>query len=75
MVAKSIIYTAEADYDPENLDVEDSGCAHIYSFYDPTDNEGDGVFIKIQSWSDDGKHPDMDRLKGKRIRVTVEVED
>lgn len=75
MTTKSIIYTTEVNYDPTDLDVEDSGQAQIYSVVDLNDDEEDGMFIKIQSWSKSGKHPDMDRLKGKRIRVTVEVLD
>lgn len=69
------IYDVKVDYDSTCLDVEDSGCAQIYSVVDLNDCEGDGMFVKIQSWSDDGKHPEMDKLVGKRIRVTVEIID
>lgn len=69
------IFEVEADHDSEYLDVEDSGCAQIYNLFDPADGEDEGLFVKIQSWSDSGKHPDMDKLKGKRIRVTVEIID
>ena len=68
-------YEAEVDFDPTLLDVEDGGQAQIYTVFEPDDSNGDGMFIRIQSWYDDGVHPDMDKLKGKRIRVTVEVLD
>lgn len=71
------IYVAEVDYDAENLDVEDSGCAQIYTVDNlPPESDIDvGMFIKIQSWDLSHRHVEMQKLKGKRIRVTVEIID
>lgn len=69
------IFEAEMDYYSEYHDVEDGGCAQIYNLFDPEDHDDDGMFIRIQSWSNSSKHPEMDKLVGKRIRVTVEIVD
>lgn len=69
------IYETEMDYNPEYLDVEDSGCAKIYSVVDTDEEDLNGIFVKVQSWYDNGYHPEMDALVGKRIRVTVEILD
>lgn len=69
------IYQAEGDYDPTNLDVEDAGQAKIYTVVDENDDALNGMFVKIQSWYDNGEHTEMNSLVGKRIRVTVEILD
>lgn len=35
-------------------------------------DEGE-FFVRLQSWSNDKRHPTMDALRGKIVRVTVEV--
>ena len=35
----------------------------------------DEVFVRLQSWDDEKKHPRLSSLIGKKIRVTVEVEE
>lgn len=67
------VYDVEVDYDPQALDVEDSGCAQIYNLFDPADSDDDGMFVRIQSWADGGKHPEMDKMRGKKIRVIIEI--
>jgi hypothetical protein len=52
---------------------EDSGCAKIASVYGSLFDEG--VFVKIQSWSDAKNHPFLDALEGKNVRVTIEVDN
>lgn len=56
----------------ENLRREDSGCALIEDV--GTDGvEDNGVFVRIQSWDETKEHKDFNALKGKRVRVTIEV--
>lgn len=50
--------------------VEDGGCARISENILGSDPE---MFVRLQSWSDDKRHPMMDFFEGKRVRVTVEV--
>ncbi len=69
------IFEVEADYNSDYHDEEDGGRAQIYNVFDPNDDDDDGMFIRIQTWADSGKHPEMDKLVGKRIRVTVEIID
>jgi len=49
---------------------EDSGMAQILELYDP---EGDGMFVRVQDYSETREFPEFDQLRGKRIRVTVEI--
>ena len=55
------------------FDKEDGGQALICYFgdYDDTDS---GMFVRLQSWDERNKngHPEADRLKGKRVRITIE---
>jgi hypothetical protein len=32
-----------------------------------------GVFVRVQSWDETTRHPELQRFIGKKIRVTVEV--
>ena len=54
--------------------VEDGGSAIIISVADEFDNNDDGQYISITSWSEDGKtHPDwIKNAKGKKFRIIVE---
>lgn len=51
---------------------EDQGMAQMA---DIGNEEGAGMFVRLQSWSDSAHHPDMARLRGHRVRVTVDVLD
>jgi len=33
----------------------------------------EGLFVRIQSWSNEKKHPAFEQLLGKRVRVTIET--
>jgi hypothetical protein len=66
----------------EEVDVEDNGCARIFEVGDLTadseteaSNQNDGLFVRIQSWSDNAIHTDFDKFVDKRIRVTIETID
>lgn len=49
---------------------EDSGCALIAEI------EGnDEFFVRLHSWSDNKNHKFMKNIKGKKVRVTVEIID
>jgi hypothetical protein len=50
---------------------EDSGCALIYEV-DSLDKASD-MFVRLQSWDKTGQHLEAMTLKGKKVRVTVEV--
>lgn len=55
---------------------EDGGRALIASIYHEvgkTVDSDDGLFVRIQSWSEDMNHPQMDELSGKKVRVTIEI--
>ena len=53
-------------------DRDDGGRALIQQFDDAAD---DGLFVRLQSWSEKKEHPAMEALIGKRVRITVEVVD
>lgn len=55
----------------DHIRVEDSGAAHII---DVTDNHP-RLWVPITSYVDEEpcEHPEIDRMRGKRIRVTIEV--
>ncbi len=55
---------------------EDGDCAMIAENLPiDTENSDDdtGMFVKIQSWDESGKHTDMEKLVGKKVRVTIEI--
>jgi hypothetical protein len=54
---------------------EDGGCAKILDIDDDGTGAEEGMFVRVQSWSEEGEHPDFDNLIGKRVRVTIEVLD
>lgn len=56
----------------ENLQREDGGCALIESIGTEGDEET-GIFVRVQSWDETKEHKDFNALKGKRVRVTIEV--
>lgn len=73
-----IIFTGKVG----NISIEDSGCAQIADLDDLESSADDqSFFVRLQSWSDDiddtdkPLHPTMDSLKGKKVRITVEVLD
>lgn len=69
------IYEAEGTVTEEELTVEDGGSALIYEGGVIEKGEDDCLFARIQSWDEYGGHPSMYGLVGKRVRITIEVED
>lgn len=49
---------------------EDGGMAMIGEI--ETNEEGDGFFVRLQSWHDDCTHPVLADKDGRLVRVTVE---
>lgn len=68
------LFEVEQVINRSDVDTEDSGCAKIVDVA-PDDDQEDGMFVRIQSWSDSTDHPDFDKMIGKRIRVTIEILD
>ena len=55
-----------------SVSIEDGGQARIMEFDSPGE---EGIFVRIQSWSESKEHGAMDLLMGRRVRVTIEVID
>lgn len=61
-----------------DLKLEDGGAALIFDGYNnASELMGDGcLFVRLQSWdAPDCVHPLLNSMVGKKIRITVEVED
>jgi hypothetical protein len=59
---------------------EDGGNAAILTLYNGAAGEYRNPFVRIQSYLDDavgevGTHEELELLRGKRLRVTIEVLD
>jgi hypothetical protein len=59
----------EQNVEPGDVKVEDSGHAKIVEI----GNDRSDLFLRLQSWADDGKHGEFDQIIGTRIRITVET--
>lgn len=71
------VFESNQIVEAKDIDTEDGGMAKIH---EGSDCEGficddEGFFIRLQSWDETLKHPLMNSLVGKHIRITVEVED
>lgn len=61
---------------PIDIAVEDGGMAKIWQ---PTENEDPkqpddaGVFVRLQSYDENGAHELFNNLMGKLVRITVEI--
>lgn len=71
------VYQELIDVNANDLNPEDGGQALILDYHGGKEDVGDGcLFVRIQSWDDkECKHPLMNDLVGKKIRITIEVED
>ena len=58
------------EHTPE-MTSEDGGQARIFYVEDPAVE----LFLRIQSFAENGQHPLADQLAGRRLRVTIEVLD
>lgn len=71
----SKVYEMKTTVDALKVHEEDGGCALIFEGDESGETLGDGCFfVRLQSWDDNGTHPLMNSLKGKKIKVTVEIE-
>jgi len=55
---------------------EDGGQAKICeSFPIETGNsdEDNGMIVTLRSWDENGVHPDLNKLLGKNVKITIEV--
>lgn len=60
----------------EITSVEDGGQALIcepFPIETGHSDEENGMSVKIQSWDEDTAHTDLNLIKGKKIRITIEV--
>lgn len=60
----------EQNVEPSDVKVEDSGQAKITEF---SNADATGIFVRVQSWAENGKHPDFDQMVGTRVRITIET--
>ena len=74
MDKKTIVFQVTEVIDEEWIAVEDGGMAKMYQFV-PNDDKDEGMFVRLQSWDEYKDHVDFDKLIGKKVTVTVEVED
>lgn len=65
----------EVKVEHSDIETEDSGCAKILTVVFNEDDEENGMFVRIQSWDDDKKHIDFNKMIGKKIKVTIEIEE
>lgn len=70
-----IIKTITAYVDPSDIDYQDGGQAQIITLSDDSEEDLDeGLFVRIQSWYEKTQtHPEIELLKGKRVKVTIET--
>lgn len=78
-MAAKVLFQREVQF-PESEDIyeadggayhqEDQGMAQILELYDPKD---EGMFVRLQDYSETREFPQFDQMRGKRIRVTVEI--
>jgi hypothetical protein len=66
-------FTFEQTITSDDVNTEDGGCAKIIQI--DGDDTDEGLFVRIQSWSDAKEHPDFDALIGRSVRVTIEYDE
>jgi hypothetical protein len=71
------VFVSNEIVDAKDISMQNSGQAKIYEGADciGCDCDDDGFFIRLHSWDETRIHPLMTSLVGKKIRITVEVED
>lgn len=55
-----------------DVEIDDGGMARIIQMDDGGD---EGIFVRVQSWSERKNHPEIEQLTNARVRVTVETVD
>jgi len=68
---KVLTQTVEA----ADVSVEDSGRAVIVHVAGDDMDDSCPLFVKLQSWEDGCHHPEMKDIVGKRVTITIEIED
>lgn len=56
------------------ISTQDGGQAMIIEFSGGGAGD-DGVFVRVHSWDSTRQHDLLDSLRGRRVRVTVEIVD
>lgn len=74
IVEESGKFVVECTLNENEIEIEDGGQAKIFSCCGEDDQDS-GMFVKIQSWSEDGQHPEFDSFIGKKVRITIETID
>lgn len=59
-------------FNSDDIDVEDSGCAKIFTVADDLDT---GMFVRICSWDENKRHEEFNRFVGRKIKITIETID
>lgn len=54
------------------LELQDDGRAAIVEVV-VDDDDPAPAYLRLHSWSSTGRHPDLERLAGQRVRVTVQL--
>jgi hypothetical protein len=68
-IDKSKIITLICPFD--DVKTEDGGCAKIATLLDEADNEDDGIYARIVSWSEKKDHSLFDSFIGKKVEITI----
>lgn len=61
---------------PVECDKEDAGrvlVAQIDHVVGESEDSDEGLYVRIQSWSENKNHETMNTLIGKKVRVTIEI--
>lgn len=69
----SIIFVSQALFGLGMYSIEDSGASRVLEV--PVDGEGALWCVRLVSYDETRQHPQIEAMKGKRITVTVTVED
>jgi hypothetical protein len=55
----------------DDIEVEDGGQANIIVLSE-NDEEENGIYVRIVSWDETKMHKEFKKLKGKKLRITIE---
>lgn len=65
-------YTIYSEIDPSEVETEDSGMSKIFHAGCEDYHDDNGMFVRIQSWDENKKHPQLSKFIGKRVRITIQ---
>jgi len=66
-------FKVEEKLNPAEMCTEDGGMFQM--FHIEGDNDDEGIFIRLCSWSTNGKHEAFNKLIGRKVKITVETID